>query len=647
MLMGCTSLATTHCQNLDIADFAHIIQLSDAEIAPDGFSAVFLHSRTILDENRNENQLMFIDLLTKNIRPLIMSRPGLAAPKWSPKGDQVAFLANVQGVRQVFILPMGGGESRQVSFSETAVKTYAWAPGADRIAYIAEGKPKEPETGLERFNDAFEIGSDHFLTKNTPANSHVWIVDLNTGQAKQWTPDSLRVATGLRTSTLSWSPDGKWLAMVGFDSSHPGDSDLSRIYLLHTTTGEIKPASELQTMQGDPQFSPLGNVLTFSYPRDGNPANVTEQYQVTLRFGDVGNQTVTLDKDITAWYWLTDGRALALAPEGLKSSLWLKEAAHSFQRVELGEVSHVSHLSVGERGAMVFIGAEENRPTELYYKPSLASEVVRLTRYNQHIADKKQGKREPFSWSSSNGLTPDGVITYPPDFDATKRYPLVVYLHGGPTAYSDLSFNLPAQLLAAKGWVVLQPNYRGSNNLGNVFQSAIAGDAAEGPGQDVMAGILALRQLGFIDPNKMAVCGWSYGGWMTAWMIGRYPDTWAAAVAGAAPVDLTDMYSLSDLNRMRRHAITDSPYKGNNLQAAYEQSPIIHFPKLRTPTLLLSKTDDSRVAITGSYKLYHALRDNGVATQFIAYPGPGHFPSDPVRTQDVWRRWLEWLERYL
>ena len=134
---------------------------------------------------------------------------------------------------------------------------------------------------------------------------------------------------------------------------------------------------------------------------------------------------------------------------------------------------------------------------------------------------------------------------------------------------------------------------------------------------------------------------------MTSWLIGRYPDTWTAAVAGAAPVDFTDMYSLSDLNRMRRHSITDSPYTGDNLEKAYAQSPIRHFNKLKTPTLVMSKTADSRVSVTGSYKLYHALRDNGVPCQFIAYPGPGHFPGDPVRSQDVWRRWLGWMEQYL
>jgi Dipeptidyl aminopeptidases/acylaminoacyl-peptidases len=223
----------------------------------------------------------------------------------------------------------------------------------------------------------------------------------------------------------------------------------------------------------------------------------------------------------------------------------------------------------------------------------------------------------------------------------------VLLIHGGPTAASTLAFHMTAQLMAAKGWIVFEPNYRGSNHRGNAFQSAIANDAGEGPGEDVMSGVAELKKKSFVDSKKIAVSGWSYGGWMTAWMIGRYPDEWAAAVAGAAPVDYTDMYSLSDLNRMRRHAITDSPYKGDHLKRAWEQSPIKNFSKIRTPTLVLSKSADSRVAITGSYKLYNALRDNGVKTQFIIYPGPGHLVTDPVRSKDVYDRWLGWLEKFI
>jgi dipeptidyl aminopeptidase/acylaminoacyl peptidase len=235
----------------------------------------------------------------------------------------------------------------------------------------------------------------------------------------------------------------------------------------------------------------------------------------------------------------------------------------------------------------------------------------------------------------------------PPGFSPGARYPLVLLVHGGPTASSTEEFYSRGQLLAAQGWLVFQPNYRGSDNRGNAFQRAIASSAAEGPGRDIMAGVAALVRRGIVDTTRMAVSGWSYGGYMTAWLLGRYPEKWRAAVAGAAPVSLFDMYNLSDLNVMRRHAITASPWVGDRIGAWLAESPLTNVWRIRAPTLIMSNTGDARVAVTGSYTLYRALKDNKVPVQFIGYPGPGHAPGDPVRQRDVDRRWIEWLNTYL
>jgi len=361
----------------------------------------------------------------------------------------------------------------------------------------------------------------------------------------------------------------------------------------------------------------------------------------------ITNLTRNLDREMGDFIWLGDGRMFFTGYDQLSSAIWFRTEPGKFTSLNIGSVEEIGGWSIRQNGSILFTGEERNRPTELYYKASPDAAPLRLTDYNGELARRKAGKREGMEWKSSKDLQPNGVITYPPDFAESKKYPLVTLIHGGPTSTSGLGFNMMAQLMAARGWVVFEPNYRGSNNLGNAFQSAIANDAAQGPGEDVMAGISELKNKPWIDSKKIAVTGWSYGGWMTAWLIGRYPAEWTAAVAGAAPVDFTDLYSLGDLNRMRRHAITDSPYKGDNLKLAQEQSPLTNLSKIVTPTLVMSKTEDARVSITGSYKLYHALRDNGIETQFIAYPGPGHVVSDPVRSIDVHQRWLGWLEKYL
>jgi dipeptidyl aminopeptidase/acylaminoacyl peptidase len=160
-----------------------------------------------------------------------------------------------------------------------------------------------------------------------------------------------------------------------------------------------------------------------------------------------------------------------------------------------------------------------------------------------------------------------------------------------------------------------------------------------------MAGIEVLKKRGFVDTSRMAVSGWSYGGFMTTWLIGHYQG-WKAAVAGAAVTDWMDQYNIGDSNVSRAGQFGGSPWVGEFEKAYREQSPITNAPKIKTPTLILSTTGDVRVPITQSYKLYHALRDNGVPVQFIAYPVAGHSPADPVRQQDVSRRWIEWIEKH-
>jgi len=195
---------------------------------------------------------------------------------------------------------------------------------------------------------------------------------------------------------------------------------------------------------------------------------------------------------------------------------------------------------------------------------------------------------------------------------------------------------------------VFSPNYRGSDNLGNAYQRAIFNDAGDGPGRDVMAGIAALVRLGVVDTTRIGVSGWSYGGYMTTWLIGHY-HVWKAAVAGAAVTNLVDQYNMADFNVLERYGFSGfgSPWTGQSLQAYRDQSPISYVAAMKTPTLILSDVRDARVTVTQSYELYHALRDNGVPVRFVAYPVDGHFPGDPVRTTDVYRRWLDWLDQYL
>ena len=240
----------------------------------------------------------------------------------------------------------------------------------------------------------------------------------------------------------------------------------------------------------------------------------------------------------------------------------------------------------------------------------------------------------------------DGVVITPPGYDASKKYPLVLYIHGGPRSASTTGFASLPQSLAANDWIVFSPNYRGSDNFGNAYTRAINDDSGAGPGRDVMAGLDAVKKKYSVDADRIAVGGWSYGGYMTSWMIGHY-DVFKAAVSGAAVNDLIEEYTLGD-GGLGKRATWGSPFaKAESLKKYIDQSPITYASKIKTPTLIMSDTGDVRVPIMQSFAMYRALRDNGVPVKFIAYPVSGHSPDDPVHGADIERRYVEWFSRYL
>jgi dipeptidyl aminopeptidase/acylaminoacyl peptidase len=649
--------ATLSAARFGLDNIGKIVRVTDPQIAPDGKSIAVVVSRANYEENRYDPELTLVDIATRSQRVLTHDRRGVSQARWSPDGSRLAFLSIVDGRAQLFVLPMNGGEAWQVTKSPTGVQQYAWRPGrSGEIAYVAADEAPKV-TGEERHNRAFEIQNNHFLIQEAQRSAHVWLTAPDGKVAAKrltsgaWTlPQSL--PPGAPSSPLSWSPDGRRLAIVRVISPYTGDGDKSAVQLLDVDTGSIQPLTGRTRNESQPLFSPDGARIAHWYPRDGESKNVNEIYVGPANGGDTASVTRALDRNVQRVIWMPDSRSMLVsANDGTGTGLWIQPLEGAAKRIDMGRVVATTGFwldaSVGPKGDIALTGSEPDRPAELYYLATPESKPERLTDLNRATAAVELGRTETVKWDN-DGFHMDGVVTYPPDFASGKKYPLVLYVHGGPRSASKEAFSSRAQLLAAQGWVVFEPNYRGSDNLGNAFQEAIYHDAGAGPGRDVMAGVAMLEKHGFVDSAKMAVSGWSYGGYMTTWLLGNYPDKWKAAVAGAAVTDWLDQYNYGDANVRRGAAFGGSPYTdANRMQVFLEQSPIYYVSRIKAPTLILSDTGDFRVPITQSYQLYHALSDNGVPTQFIAYPVSGHSPSDPVHSRDVDRRWIAWLGKYL
>lgn len=656
-LLGVPS-ASSQTRHIELGDFLKITTVSDPQISPDGKSIVIGVSRPNEDKDRRDTELVRVEIATGAQHVLTSERRGAGSPRWSPSGDGLAFEAvageGKEARPQVFVLSMTGGDAKKITDAPNGVEQFAWRPDGREIAYVTSDEP-ENKKEIEKHHDAFEVGDNDFLSTEAPMPSHIWIVSADGGKPKRLTSGSWSLPKSAPPSSpaspISWSPDGKWLLFTRQEHPHQGDADLTTLQILNVESGEIRKLTKHEKIESFGVFSPDGSRVAYWYSRDGDPNNENEIFVTQTSGGDGADLTRSIDRDLFRVIWMPDGNSVLVGGhDGTQTSLWLQPLSGPAKKLALGDVCPSwlfwIDATVGSRGEIAFTGGSRTQPSELYYMTTPDSAPKRLTDFNHEIASLALGKSERIEWKGPDGFQEDGVLDYPPDFQKDKKYPLVLIIHGGPQASSTTQFGFLSQLMASHGYVVFEPNYRGSDNLGNAYQRAIWNDAGDGPGRDVMAGIDAVRKLGFVDETKIGVTGWSYGGYMTSWLIGHY-QIWKAAMAGAPVTDAYDEYNLSDGNVSDRYSFKGSPYVGDNLKDYRTQSPITYASRMKTPTLIMHDTGDARVTVTQGYSLYHALKDNGVPVKFIAFPVAGHFPSDPVRQMDVFRYWVDWMDKYL
>lgn len=631
-------------------DVTRFVRLAGVDIAPDGKSLVVVASRPNYEDNRFDTELLLVDPSTGQHRSLTHDRLGLKSPRWSPRGRLLAFLAQAPGngtapaKTQLYVLPMNGGDARQLTKSSESVDSFAWKPDGAAIAYVITD-PSEKKTGPERHNGSFEAGGGSILTQAAARPKHIWLVPSAGGEPKRLTQGAWSVSA---TSELSWSPDGKHLAYLRAAGPHTGNLLNSTVQVLDLETGNSRALTGRSKREAAPRFSPGGKWIAYEYPARG-PYHTTEILLTSAAGGEGRSLTRSIDRNLKLLDWSPDGKSILVGGDDLTSSgLWWQPLEGTAKRVDLGGgvLAPQSAVSIGPNGEIAFIASTRANPAEVYWKSNIDAPVSTLTHLNTGLAAVALGRTERLLWKS-DAYELDGVITYPPDFDPSKKYPLVLDIHGGPTGASREGFSPRPQLLAAQGWVVFEPNYRGSDNLGDAVQSAIVNDAGSGPGRDVMRGIDELKKRGWVDESRIGVGGWSYGGYMTGWLLGHYPDVWKAAITGAAALDRMDSYNLSDINAGFGDMLGGSPWTGNRIENYRKQSAIEYVSRIRTPVLILHNTRDERVSITNSYKLYHALQDQGVDVTFIAYPVSGHSAPDPVHQRDVLRRWVDWFRARL
>lgn len=633
------------------------VGVSSPRVSPNGKLAAFIVSRANYTDDRTESELYLVPLAGGAPRPITFERRQVSEPRWSPDGASLAFLApDSSGKSQIWLMPMGGGDARRVTGSKTGVEHYAWRPDGKAIAYAAADEEPKRE-GEAKHLATMVVGEQDLFLKEPLRSQHIWLQELDASAARRLTSGEwsleMVLPPGSPPSELSWSPDGRRIAFARVPAPQSGRFDSVSVAVLEVASGAIRSFNGATRFQNNPKWSPDGKSLLYVYPREGRGdlGWMTELHVAPASGGPGRSLTRPLDRQFFGAEWMPGGNAvLAAANDRATVGLWILPLQGAARRVETGDLvingAFGYDVTVASTGAIVFTATTAGRPAELYVMDSPNARPRRLTDFNAWAQDVAWGREERVTWHN-DAFDEDGVLVTPPHFSPTSSYPLVLLIHGGPQSSSKTGFSALAQLMAAEGWLVFQPNYRGSDNLGNAYMAAITADAGAGPGRDVMAGIETLRKRSYVAANKPAVTGWSYGGYMTTWLIGNYPDAWQSAMAGAPVTDLIEEYDLSDGNVSGRYSMGGSPWTDGRDKLYREQSPVTYVGRVKTPTLVMSLVEDFRVPTAQALAYYRALKDRGVETEFIELPGRGHNPRDPVHQLERTRLWVDWVRKHM
>ncbi len=634
-----------------------LVSVRDVRISPDGSRIAYVRATADFKADRADTELVLVDVATAARRILTQDRIGVMSPRWSPDGERLAYLASPARGKpaQLYVLPMNGGDSQKITGVKSGIEAFAWRPDGAAFAYLAEDAP--PKSTLpEDFVPAFPVTDEHFLTREPSRPAHAWTIDADGTHAKQVTRGDASPARG--GGVIEWTPDGTALVMTLQPDAVFAHLTKSHTVLVDVASGAVRPFVA-GGIDGGFALARDGKLVALQVPRHGS-VYLQKDVRVYDRAGALAFDGAPLDRNVHWFDFAPDGRSLLVASaDGVRNVLWRLSApaadhasAMTAARIDLGEVDFGADASIARDGSVAFVGQRTDDPGEVYVLPARGGTPRKLTSENAFLAAYALAKRERFDWTSDDGTKINGVLTYPAGYVAGKKYPLILDIHGGPVSTSTVDFGTIegqlCQVLATRGFFVLQPNYRGSDNEGDAFLEAIVPHVTSGPGRDNLAAVEALKKTGMIDESRIGVSGWSGGGLQTGWLVG-HATYWRAAVAGAGVYDWRQQAVLADINE--QFAIDflggASPWTKDGRAAFAAESPITYAAAIRTPLLILSDTGDQRVPIAQAYALYHALKDRGRTVTFVAYPRAGHFPTDPVGRESVLRQWSAWFERWM
>jgi dipeptidyl aminopeptidase/acylaminoacyl peptidase len=616
--------------------------------SPDARQVAFVVGEALTEGEKSEwlSHLHLAAADGSGSRQLTRGDKSATRPRWSPDGAWIGFVSSRSGKANVWRISPAGGEAEMLTDEKGGVSSFEWAPDGRSLAFVMRDAKSEAEEKADK-----EKRDWRTLDEQVKMNRlYVTPVDKNA--------DGKRAATLLTPGAMSvgefsWAPDGRTLVFDHQKTPSANDWPTSDISQVAVSDGTITPLLTGRASESDPVYSPDGRSLAFLLS-DDPPSWAFEQrvHVMPAGGGPARPLAVTPDAQPAIIGWSGDGKSVLVSEtQGISGRiLALPADGAAAVTLDTGPLS-VTTVEINRRGdALGYVAQDLDRAPEPFVAAlgSGALRGVKLASVQPTFAP-TLGRSEAVTWKSTDGRSIEGILTYPTDYKGGSRVPLLLVIHGGPAGVFVRSFigaasPYPVAAFASRGYAVLRVNPRGSSGYGKEFRYANKSDWGGGDYRDLMAGVDHVIALGVADSARLGVMGWSYGGFMTSWVVTQ-TKRFKAASAGAAVTNLMSFTGVSDIPGFVPDYFAGEYWDVFDRWRAH--SAMFNVKGVTTPTLIQHGEADDRVPISQSYEFYNALKRQGVTTRFTVYPRQPHAFTEPKMTLDAARANLAWFDRFV
>jgi dipeptidyl aminopeptidase/acylaminoacyl peptidase len=618
--------------------------------SPDGSKVLYTVREAVMGDDKSEfvNQVFLCNSDGSNTIQLTKNEKNSSNPSWSPDGKWITFTSARDGKNNLYLMSVIGGEAEKISDVKSGVGGYKWSADGKMIAFTqADGAGDVEEKNKKGKNDWYFMGEE--IKQNRLFV--LWMNDKDSSGKRKWKQLSKE---NRNIINFDWSPDGKWIAYAHGRSPMVNDNVYADIAMIEVGSGTIKNVISTNAGETTPFFSPDGKWIAYIVSED--PVVWAGKNWVSIISVDGGKPVKlaeTPNTSVNILGWSRDGKNIyinesnktlasvyKLGVDGKEITEWNKGASDLIGGMTLN--NSATHFG--------FILQNSNKPPEGFVSATSDYTPKKVTGINDEISKNPMPKTEVVKWKSFDGKEIEGLLTYPLNYEPGKKYPLILNVHGGPAGVFTQNFiagnsgAYPIAAFAEAGMFVLRPNPRGSTGYGVEFRLANQRDWGGGDYKDLMLGVDHVIKMGSVDAERLGVMGWSYGGFMSSWIVG-HTDRFKVASIGAPVVDLSHQNLTDDIAGFLPSYMKADPW---NDWAVYDKwSPIRYVQNVKTPVMLQHGEADVRVPFSNAVMFYNALKRRNVPVRLLALPRQPHGPVEPKMILKTMQTNMEWMEKYI